>query len=147
MVGWGGFWGAFFFFGVWGFGAAEDGVGVEGVDGVEVPDLDVGVHGSYGDVVSAGGGGVGGGGADGDVEPFDAEGDGGEHDVVVDVEVVGGVFVDVDFEVADVVFGFGGDKEVIGGEDLELGALFVGVLLEGVSGVGGGGGGGVLRSW
>lgn len=34
---------------------------------------------------------------DRDIEPFDTEGDGWEHDVVVDVEVIGFVFVDVDF--------------------------------------------------
>lgn len=48
---------------------------------------------------------------------------------MVDVEVGGVVFVDVDFEVADVVLGFGGEEEVVGGEDLELFALFIVVLL------------------
>lgn len=108
-----------------GAAGAEDGVGVEGINEVEVPDFDVGIHGAYGNVVAAGVGSIGEVLADGDVEPFDAEGNGGEHDVVVNIEVVGAVFVDVDLEVADVVFGFGGDEKVVGGEDLELFALFV----------------------
>lgn len=108
-------------------GGAEDGVRVESVDCIQVPDFNFGVHCSHRDEVPAGVWGVGCGGADGDVEPFDAEGDSGEHDVVVDVEVVRVVFVDVDFEVTDVVFGFGGDEEVVGGEDLELFALLEGV--------------------
>jgi hypothetical protein len=45
---------------------------------------------------------------------------GGEHDVVVDVEVVFGGFIDVDFEVGDVVFYFGGYDEIVCGEDLEF---------------------------
>lgn len=39
---------------------------------------------------------------------------------MVDVEVFLVFVVDVDFELRDLVFGFGGDDQVVGGEDLEL---------------------------
>lgn len=48
---------------------------------------------------------------------------------MVDVEVGGVVFVDVDLEVADIVLGFGGEEEVVGRENLEFFALFLVVLL------------------
>lgn len=48
---------------------------------------------------------------------------------MVDVEVGGVVFVDVNLEMAHVVLGFGGEEEVVGGEDLELFAVFLVVLL------------------
>lgn len=108
-----------------GTAGAEDSVGVESVNEVEVPDFDVGIHGTYGDVAAAGVGGVGEVLADWDVEPFNAEGNCGQHDIVVNVEVIGAIFIDVDLEVADVIFRFGGDEEVVCGKDLELFALFV----------------------
>jgi len=44
---------------------------------------------------------------------------------MVDIDVVLCGFVDVDFEVGDVVFCFCGDDEVICGEDLEFLAFVV----------------------
>ena len=91
---------------------------------VEVPDLDLGVERADGDVVARGAFGGGGGGG-GEVEPFEAEGEVGEHEVVVAVEVLLRVVVDVDFELGDLVFGLGDDDEVVGGEDLELFAFVI----------------------
>ena len=51
---------------------------------------------------------------------------------MVDVEVVFGGFVDVDFEVGDVVFYFDRDNEIVCGEDLEFFSFIIGsgVLLD-----------------
>lgn len=104
--------------------AAEDARGVHRLERVEVPDLNLGIEGADGDVVARGafGGGRGGG---GEVEPFEAEGEVGEHEVVVAVEVLLRVVVNVDFELRDLVFGLGDDDEVVSGEDLELFALVI----------------------
>jgi hypothetical protein len=40
-----------------------------------------------------------------------------------------GFIVDVYFKLGDFVFGFGNDKEVVSGEDFELGAFIVLVLI------------------
>jgi hypothetical protein len=121
-------------------GSAEESVRVEAVNGVERPDLDLRVKGTNGDVVSMGlcwvGRGRGGvlvgwrGGAGwGEIEPFEAEGKGGEHEVVVDVEGFVGLVVDVDFELGELVFGLGSDEHVVGGKNLELLSIKVVVVL------------------
>lgn len=99
---------------------AEDGVGVHTLEDVEVPDFDIGVKGPDGGHVASPGSVVFGACVGVVVYPFYAEGLGGEHDVVMDVQVVFGRFVHVDFEVGDVIFYFGRDDEIVCGEDLEF---------------------------
>ena len=117
--------------------AAEHHVRVHRLDGVERPDLDLGLERADRDEVAelrgvgggagSGSGGVAArGGGDGrEVEPFEAEGEGGEHEVVVGVQVFFGLFVDEDFELGDLVFGLRDDDEVVHGEDLELFAFLL----------------------
>lgn len=122
-------------------GTTEESIRVESVYGIEGPDFDFGVEGSDGDVASVGLTGTSGGGGSSrvvvfggtvvgrEVEPFEAEWEGWEHEIVVDVEVLFGFVVDVDFELGEVVFGFGGDEEVVGGKNLEVFSFEVVVVL------------------
>jgi hypothetical protein len=52
---------------------------------------------------------------------------------VVDVEVFFVLIINVDFELRDPIFGFGGDEEVVGGEDFEFSAVVLFGVLSGVS--------------
>lgn len=117
---------------------SEDHVWVHRLDGVERPNLDLGLERAYSDEVAellrcfgrGCGGGIlriaaGGGGDGGEVEPFEAKGEGGEHEVVVRVEVLFGFFVDVDLELGYLVFGLGDNQEIVAGENLELFALLL----------------------
>jgi hypothetical protein len=99
---------------------AEDGVGVYTFEDVDVPDFNIGVKRPDGGHVASSGSVVFGAGVGVVIYPFYAEGLGGEHYVVVDVEVVFGGFIDVYFEVGDVVFYLGRDNKIVCWEDLEF---------------------------
>ena len=50
---------------------------------------------------------------------------------MVDVEIFFVLVIDVDFELGDLVLGFGGDKKVVAGEDFKFGALVLFWVLPG----------------
>lgn len=67
------------------------------------------------------------------VKPFEAEGESGKHEVVVDPKVLFGLVEAMDFKLRDVVLRLGGDEKVVGGKDLELFSLVLIVVLRGHS--------------
>jgi hypothetical protein len=108
-------------------GRAEDSVGVNTVDDIQRPYLDLGVKSADSDEIpslfarSRGR----------KIEPFEAQRHGGEEEIVVDIEVLLCIVVDVDFELRYLVLSLGGDEEVVGRIDLELCPL-VGLILLGL---------------
>jgi hypothetical protein len=83
--------------------SSEDEVGLDSFGEIQVPDLNFGEEAGNDGVVALGGV-VAVDGAETDLEPLDVEGEGGEHDFVVDEEVVAILLVDVNFQTGVLLF-------------------------------------------
>ena len=110
---------------------------VHGFDCIQGPDFNFGIQGANSDIVSETTVGcvvlrlIRSRRYWGIVKPFQAEGETGQNEVVMSVEVFFGLVVDIDFELGYFILGFGNNEEVVGWEDFELFSLIIlGILMK-----------------
>lgn len=63
------------------------------------------------------------------VEPFQAEGEVGEHEIMMHIEILLRFVINVDFELRDFVFRLRGDEQIVGRQNFELFAVVVIILV------------------
>ena len=93
--------------------STKDSIGKHAVDHIKIPNFNIWVHCADSAKVTArvsvqrrGSKFIGRLLMDRNIEPFNTKGNCWEHKVVVDIEVIGLILIDVDFELGNFVFGF-----------------------------------------
>lgn len=111
---------------------SQDGIGVHVIDGIQIPNLNLRVKGTNGNIVSrslnstlA---------TNTEIEPFQAKREGGEHNIVVDIHValvLLGLVVEVDLQMRNIVLCLCCEQQVVGCLDHEILLVLVFLVAQG----------------